>query len=107
VTRLTRYQKLQNAATKLNRDRAKDPSAYILRRGKLVGFKPCERSYVFLAACHPPTGWRPEPLRVDGLNDISTESVLSLVEGRAALTYCACHPHITLDELISIEYVID
>ena len=101
----TRAEKLRNAAARLNGDRAKMPEAYKYKRGKIVGFFPCEKALVFLAAMCPPKGYRADALRMPGYADISTESVLSVVELRASMMQCACHPQASANDLMEMEYL--
>lgn len=98
-----RWHMIQAAATRLNVERAGTEGVYTVRRGQIVGFGPCPRAHVFLAATYGPCG-RPEPYREAGLADIDVDTVLMAVIHRAALTWCPCHAGITVDELIAYQF---
>lgn len=99
----SKMHKLRTAAARLNRDRAAQPEAYLMRRGKIVGFDPCPRALVFLAAmCNQDD--RADALRQPGLSDIDDRTVLSIVENRAYMTDCPCHPSMTMTEIMDLEY---
>lgn len=92
------------AAARLNADRAKMESAYVLKKGKPVRFYPCEKSYVFLAATHAAGEYRPNALRAPGLADINNDTPGEAVLMRAYMTTCECHNGIGFEELRELEY---
>ena len=98
-----RWRKMQNAAHRLNTECAKTEHGYIIRRGQIVGFQPCAKAHVFLAALYGQTG-RPEPYCEPWLAEINTDTALMAVVERAALTPCGCHTSITVDQLIEYQF---
>lgn len=93
------------AAERLNHERAQMADAYIYRRGKIVGFMPCDKALGYLAALYPPTGGcRPDALCRTVYANINSEQAGEEVLQRVYFISCPCHSTIGIDDLRLYEY---
>lgn len=98
AVQVTRY---SNVARHLNESRYAAGLGAIVRRGRMVGFQPCEKSQIYLAATCAPGENQPEALAGLGINS-ATPAVI--IRQRAVMTPCECHPAITINRLMDWEF---
>lgn len=98
----TRNEKIRTAVARFNMERATKGLGYKFRGRNVVGFTPCEKSLVFLAAL--PGARIQDALSQPPYNRISEKSVLSEIENLAALVTCECHPAMTANQIMEYEY---
>lgn len=101
---MSKIERMERVAARLNQERAALGIGYIVRGNKVIGFVPCAKAEVYLAATHAPGEYRPDALRTPGLLDINTMTPTTLIHSRAALTVCECHAGLTAHELINYEF---
>jgi len=77
---ISKYQRYQNAAHRLNRDAYAQQAA----NGKIKRFHPCAKSIVLIKA------------------DLAQPA--SVIEQECIYTHCTCHPDLLLNDLLDIEF---
>ncbi len=94
-------QRMRNMSQKLNQQRYDKGIGVTLKKGRPVSFTVCPKTLVYLAATLEPHETRP-----DGLQDIAidSETPLVIVRNLAMMTPCECHPCLTVDDLLRIEF---
>lgn len=100
----SKVERMERVAARLNQERAAIGIGFLYRKNQIVGFVPCAKAEVYLAATHAPGEYRPDALRTPDLLDINTMTPTSLIHVRAALTICECHAGLTAHELLDYEF---
>lgn len=96
--------RMRNAARHLNEERFSAGIGIKMKGSRVVGFTPCQKSLVYLAALCLPGECRPGALDEPYIGDINTETPGPIVTQRAMRTACECHSSLTEQKLLDYEY---
>lgn len=95
-------EKIRKIAARLNQERADKNIGFRMRGNRIVGFSPCQKSLIYLAALCVNGEARPPALEV--MTHIDSKTPMMLLRNYAASEPCECHIGMTAKILEDYEF---